>query len=57
MTETTFDVSDADVLWMQSHLAKLGVEVDEPTARSKLYSLLRQVELTWRPIPKEQGQE
>jgi hypothetical protein len=58
MNDLAYDITDKDVQWMRDkYRARFGLEINAETARRELYRLVRQVELVYRPITKQQAKE
>lgn len=55
MSTLTYDINDKDVQWMrEQYRTRFGLEIDNEAAYRKLQSLVRQMELLYRPITKGQ---
>lgn len=55
MSTLTYDITDKDVQWMrEQYRTRFGLEINNEAAYRKLQSLVRQMELLYRPITKGQ---
>lgn len=55
MKDITYDINDKDIKWIQKeYQTRFGVVLDNDEAHRKLHLLVRQMELTYRPITKKQ---
>lgn len=58
MNDLTYDITDKDVQWMrEQYRTEFGQEISTDTAYRKLHLLVRQMELVYSPITKQQAQE
>lgn len=58
MTDLTYDITDKDVRWIQEqYRARFKLDIDPETAYRKLHLLVRQMELVYRPITKQQAMD
>lgn len=58
MTDLTYDITDKDVLWIQEqYRTRFKLDIDPETAHHKLQLLLRQMELVYSPITKQQAKD
>lgn len=56
MSTLTYDITDKDVQWMrEQYRTRFGLEINNEAAYRKLQSLVRQMELVYRPITKQRA--
>lgn len=58
MNNLTYDITDKDVAWMQEqYRVKFGMTLSKEQAFRKTHDLVRQTELIYRPITKQQVEQ